>query len=341
MRTLLRELIEEVVRLPKLQQRKVGCLVAACVADAASRPMHWVYDVSALKQYIDSDSSHPEFWPQSKSPFYTLATGDNSCYWDEAMAVMTSLKNKKSFVFEDICNEFVIQFGPSSVYNMDKRQDYMQRRAYGLELTPLEGKWLHGGMIKFLENFSKGVVTGDPHVKETDGFCASLPLVAMFAGDRYLMDMVTQVTQTQSTWPVAVTHALAAARIVEAFIHQDDDPLESRYENVNNAPEIVKEINYIQENKKMNHVDAVGKIFGRPCYNPGSWMGAIHAVITSDTFEEAVRKTIVAGGCNCSRSFFIGAMMGAKHGMSCVPEEWLEKTNNVENVIRMAVDITS
>ena len=70
-------------------------------------------------------------------------------------------------------------------------------------------------------------------------------------------------------------------------------------------------------------------------------MGAIHAVITSDTFEDAVRKTIVAGGCNCSRSFFIGAMMGAKHGMNCVPDDWLEKTNNVETVIRMAVDITS
>ncbi len=44
-------------------------------------------------------------------------------------------------------------------------------------------------------------------------------------------------------------------------------------------------------------------------------MGAIHAVQTSTGFEDAVRKTIKAGGCNCSRSFFIGAMLGAKVGI--------------------------
>ena len=44
-------------------------------------------------------------------------------------------------------------------------------------------------------------------------------------------------------------------------------------------------------------------------------MGAIHAVQTTTSFEEAVRATIKAGGCNCSRSFFIGAMLGAKLGI--------------------------
>ena len=62
-----------------------------------------------------------------------------------------------------------------------------------MELTPLEGKWLHGGMIKFLENFIKGEVLGDPHVKETDGFCASLPLVAKFAGrNEYFANLQSQ-----------------------------------------------------------------------------------------------------------------------------------------------------
>ena len=74
----MRQLVEEVAKLPKLQQRKVGCLVAACVADAAARPMHWVYDVSALKKFIRSDPRHPEFWPESKSPFYSLTTGENT-----------------------------------------------------------------------------------------------------------------------------------------------------------------------------------------------------------------------------------------------------------------------
>jgi len=63
-------------------------------------------------------------------------------------------------------------------------------------------------------------------------------------------------------------------------------------------------------------------------------------VKTSENFDEAVRKTILAGGCNCSRSFFIGAMMGAKLGIKGIPKEWIEKTNNAEVILEMAMEIT-
>ena len=42
------------------------------------------------------------------------------------------------------------------------------------------------------------------------------------------------------------------------------------------------------------------------------FQGAIHAFLTSDDFPTAVQKTIRAGGCCCSRSFFAGAMAGAR-----------------------------
>lgn len=342
MRSQLKQLLEEVSLLPKLQQKKVGCLVGAAVADAAARPLHWVYDLSDLNKYIKKDPQHPEFLPESRSPFYTLPTGENSCYWDQAFAVMTALKNSQGFVFKDICQEFVVQFGPRSIYNMDKRQEYMQRRMFGMSLTPLEGKWLHGGMIKFLENYQDGNTAGDPQIKETDGFCCSLPLVVKYAGDPGLMEMVSQVTKTQSTWPVAVNHALAASRIVEAFILDKEDPFQYANEKVaDKFPDLSKELDMIKASLKIGHTEAVGRIFGRPCYNPGSFMGAIHAVLSSSTYEEAVRKTILAGGCNCSRSFFIGAMLGAKFGVEGVPVEWMEKTNNIESVMKIAIDITA
>ena len=34
---------------------QVGCLVGAAIADAASRPLHWVYDLSQLDQVIYFD----------------------------------------------------------------------------------------------------------------------------------------------------------------------------------------------------------------------------------------------------------------------------------------------
>ena len=45
-------LLEEVTHLPSLHQRKVGSLLGAAVADAAARPLHWVYDTEELQRAI-------------------------------------------------------------------------------------------------------------------------------------------------------------------------------------------------------------------------------------------------------------------------------------------------
>ena len=342
MKTRLASLLEQALVLPELQQKKVGCLLGAAVGDAAARPLHWVYDLSDLNRYIQSNPAQPEFWPESKSPFYSLPTGESSCYWDQAMAVMTSLSNCNAFNFENICKEFTIQFGSSSPYNMERREEYMKLRRFGQIQGPIVGKWLHGGMIRFLENFAAGKkICGDPHIKETDGFCCSLPVVAMYAGSDNLLEMVEQVAKTQSTWPVAVRHALVAARIVEAFLLDIQEPFETVKQQIKpEYPEIFKEIKGIEDTLRVGHTEAVGHIFGRPCYNPGSFMGAIHAVKTSEQFDEAIRKTILAGGCNCSRSFFIGAMMGAKLGIKGIPRDWIEKTKHAEAVLEIAIEIT-
>ena len=83
---------------PDIVQRKIAALLGACVADAASRPLHWVYDMHALKCYLKESfndgidrNQQPEFYPQSRSPFYSLPTGENSCYFDITKAVLESL----------------------------------------------------------------------------------------------------------------------------------------------------------------------------------------------------------------------------------------------------------
>ena len=47
-------------------------------------------------------------------------------------------------------------------------------------------------------------------------------------------------------------------------------------------------------------------------YHHFHFQGAIHAYLTGDNFEEVIRQTIKAGGCNCSRALFAGAMAGAR-----------------------------
>ena len=64
---------------------KAAALLAACVSDAAARPLHWIYNVDKINDVLNAEhKSNPEFFPESKSPFYSLKTGENSCYIDEA-----------------------------------------------------------------------------------------------------------------------------------------------------------------------------------------------------------------------------------------------------------------
>ena len=96
----LNSLLELAHRLPKIQQRKVASILGACVADAASRPLHWVYDMNAMNKYLNEEecgdllvdrNMEPEFYPENRSPFYSLPTGENSCYFDITKAVLENL----------------------------------------------------------------------------------------------------------------------------------------------------------------------------------------------------------------------------------------------------------
>jgi hypothetical protein len=78
--------------LPVVQQRAVAAVLGACVADAASRPLHWVYDTDKLESIIAG--SDAAFFSPSACPFYTLSTGSNSCYHDQMLVGLQALSQE-------------------------------------------------------------------------------------------------------------------------------------------------------------------------------------------------------------------------------------------------------
>ena len=67
---------------------------------------------------------------------------------------------------------------------------------------------------------------------------------------------------------------------------------------------------------------------------PGTFMGSIHAMITSNSYKSAINKTIKAGGCNCSRVNFIGAYYAALKGVRSIPISWMKKTDAAKRILR-------
>ena len=64
--------------------------LGATVADAAARPLHWVYDSKKLKKYIKG-KKEITFLKQNKSPFYSIKTGNVSGYNDVGQVMFRTL----------------------------------------------------------------------------------------------------------------------------------------------------------------------------------------------------------------------------------------------------------
>ena len=347
----LTSLLEAVKKLDSATQRKISAIVGAAVGDAAARPLHWVYDNNALQSYIKDTWDSPEFYPKSMSPFYTLPTGETSCYWDIAETSLDAMSNFKNshYNYKTVCDSLVEKFGSDNPdYNLAVRQEYMEKRARGRIDGPVIGKWFHGAVIEFLGNYKNGMGSkpfGGPKIKETDGFCANLPFVCKYYGTESFDEISSEIIKTYSTWPTAVAHGMVASKIVGHLVESgaDYNILDIKTEVAADYPDVCRSISDVEEVIKhgMDHTRAVNYVFGSPCYNPGSFQGALHAVLTSKSYTEAIRKTIRAGGCNCSRSVFAGAMSGAKYGIEGIPVEWMEKTLGMERILTKALKVYS
>ena len=68
--------------------------LGATVADAATRPLHWVYDPKKLKSYIKG-KKEIAFLKKNKSPFYSIKTGKVSGYNDIGQVMFKTLIQTK------------------------------------------------------------------------------------------------------------------------------------------------------------------------------------------------------------------------------------------------------
>ena len=117
----------------------------------------------------------PEFWPENKSPFYSLDTGERSCYSHVVMAGVEAFiragGEPDTAVYTEVIRE---RFGEGTAW-----QEALKRRkeSYNPELRmkwrePVAGPWLHGAIIHLLGNSNTNIhftATSSDHVQSKAG----------------------------------------------------------------------------------------------------------------------------------------------------------------------------
>ena len=312
--------------------KKLHIFLGATVADAASRPLHWVYDEKKLKSYI-KNKKIITFFKENRCPFYSIKIGEVSGYnavGQVMFKTLTNTRNKKNII-ADFKKNIVKNFGPGSKYwkNLKLRKKYKKIKW----TTAMKGPWIHQNILETIKNIRlKKATTGGTKVNESDGYCAALPYFLFNNSEQKLK----KVIRTVANGKISEQFALAKLKIIKLADEDNKDPigLFIRLNSKNNYfKNVIENIKKVKKLKNKPH-NIVVKKFGKACSYPGTFNGSIHAIITSKGYKSAVIKTIKAGGCNCSRANFVGAYFAAKNGLKGIPEDWIKKTNPAKNILK-------
>tara|TARA_B100000683_G_scaffold163172_1_gene157137 strand:+ start:36 stop:995 length:960 start_codon:yes stop_codon:yes gene_type:complete len=316
--------------------KNLEIFLGATVADAATRPLHWVYDPKKLKKYIKG-KKEIAFLKENKSPFYSIKTGNVSGYNDIGQVMFQTIitSKKKSDILKNFKKNIVRHFGPGSNYYASLKQRKKYKKIKWKK--PLKGPWIHQNFIEAIKNIkAKKSITGGTKVNESDGFTSALPYYFLVSKND---KEVKKVIRTVANSNINEVYGLARLKIINLAIQGAQNPVQ-KFIKINKKnryfKEVIINIKKVYRLKKQNHVKLVRKL-GKACSDPGNFLSATHSIISSSNYKSAVIKTIKAGGCNASRCNYIGAYFAAFKGFKNIPSQWIKKTIPAKKILSYRV----
>ena len=304
--------------------------LGATVADAAARPLHWVYNQKKLLSYIKRKKDF-SFLKKNKSPFYNIKTGKVSGYNEVGQVMFKTLVEGHRDIEERFKKNIIKNFGPGSIYwkNLNLRAKYRKVKDWrGI----IKGPWIHQNIIETIRNIkSKKKLTGGKKVNESDGYCAALPYFLY----GYNLKDIKKIISTVTISKISLKYALAKFYLIDLALKGCKDPINEFmkiFKKDSYFKSVVEDMKKVKRLKSKPHSLVVKKL-GMACSYPGTFNSSIHSIINSTNYKGAILKTIKAGGCNCSRVNFIGAYFSALKGVGTIPKSWIRKTDLSKKIL--------
>ena len=304
--------------------------LGATVADAAARPLHWVYNQKKLLTYIKGKKDFT-FLNKNKSPFYNIKTGKVSGYNAIGQVMFSTLLEDHRNIEKRFKKNITKSFGPGSIYwkNLNLRAKYRKVKDWrGI----IKGPWIHQNIIESVRNIkAKKKLTGGIKVNESDGYCAALPYFLY----GYNLNNIKKIIYTVTVSKISLKYALAKFYLLDLALKGSQDPINEfikKFKKNSYFKNIAHDIQKVKKLKSKPHSLSVKKL-GMACSYPGTFNSSIHSIINSTNYRSAILRTIKAGGCNCSRVNFIGAYFAALKGVNAIPKSWIKKTIPAKKIL--------
>ncbi|OUS18775.1 hypothetical protein A9Q97_00320 [Rhodospirillales bacterium 47_12_T64] len=303
------------------QERTLAFLLGSYIADAASLGLHWIYDPEQIADRIRTSGGTAAFQPPGRDHYHGMkAVGDMTQYGESTRVLHQSLlRTGGKLDLEDYQKGFIAHFGPGGGY-----KGYIDKPT---RIT--------------LENLVQGQVDPSGADDDQNPAASKLPPLVLTALSnntdfRGEIEKAVRVTNNNDN---AVHYAQIVAAALRATLSEGElsAGLEAGMaEAENQAGNEAKAL--INEALTTNNTDSISIAghFGRACSLHQSIPTAFHILTHTDNYQAAIELNIMAGGDSAGRAPFIGAMMGAAHGIGTekgIPLNWLVKMSHGNRLI--------
>ena len=330
--------------LTAVQKRAAAAVLGSFVADAATMGAHWIYDMAELQQRLGSHGATPEFHEPPACPYYDYSSGSLSPYGDEALVLLRCMSAGSDGRLDPALFADAL-FSWSKEYR--DGGGFIDHATQGFQTRMLAGKtWPECGAEDKQANCLGKVAI----------------VVARYAGTGDLVSKVTEAIRVHQDHDEAVNHGVAAALLLEQVVLGSSlrAALElSKASMDGSALAAVKAAE--AASSRQSTADMLGELghqlmpgepkaalVGRSCGFPQALAGSLHAILGAQgDYVRGVRANLLAGGDNCCRASFVGAVLAALAAGSgeeladIVPPSWRQRARCTLEVEALATSLAA
>eukprot|EP00730_Choanoeca_flexa_P011179 TRINITY_DN2396_c0_g1_i2.p1 TRINITY_DN2396_c0_g1~~TRINITY_DN2396_c0_g1_i2.p1 ORF type:complete len:334 (+),score=85.34 TRINITY_DN2396_c0_g1_i2:95-1003(+) len=259
---------------------------AGVLAEAASMPLHWIYDAQKLKDTVGSKD--PEFFEPLSCPFYEHTAGQWSPYGAEAAATAAALVAAgPEFDGQEACKAFEAWFQTWTGYRNHSAKTAIANVQAG-------------------KPFPLAADAGDTQVNS----CVKVPIAMLAYKERDWQSKLPSVFQLTQSQSLPLSCGLAFAAILDQVV-EGATPLDAAKAFVEDKKTPSDQKALVQDvlDNQNGDLSAMCSKWGPSCQLPGAFKLALLVALQADNYLDGVRKNILLGGDNCSRAVIIGSLL--------------------------------
>lgn len=289
--------------------RRNALWLGSIAGDAFVLGGHWIYDVDKLKtkfpNYSKPQNPLPDTFHKSKK------LGDQTHYGDQARHLWQHLEANSGTYDPDRYREDWLRFMSSYEGYMDgaSKESYSALQndlLFGSGSDELGGTARIAAIYYWLEDARQAIISAIDQSRMThDNRQATAITVLVGLALQRLLNSEDEETE------LSVFEALEKAKT--QMVAEDEYDMKLINESFNAA-------NSLQDFS----AEAIAKNLGQSCHARHALPVMLAVLKHTEDYQEAMKLNVMIGGDSATRAMIIGALLGAKHGESVIPHEWID-----------------